>query len=133
MTCGNGWPISGICQTCPYPCSLCSGVSILNYTCSKCMDVYYLEDNVSCVLSCRMGEYGDWQTSTCLKCPSNCYECFIATNSSKIQCLSCNLNYTLYNSSCIDATNGCPASNYLKVMNNQEICILCSTECLDCI
>ena len=106
-------------STCTSDCLICNQGS-----CAYCNGLSNQED--ACISTCSSNYATD--TSNTLKCYS-CYNgCNTCTNDSPGNCLTCQSNYWLMDSSCVPS---CPANGYYSLAVNNT-CISCHSSCLSC-
>ncbi|CAD8102627.1 unnamed protein product [Paramecium sonneborni] len=95
----------GVCQKCNDSCQECTSYP----SCTVCKPNFYHLNQQLCVIQCPLGYYQNIDTSKCVQCDSNCYEC-------------------IYPNVCINQVQNCQYNQYLY----QNICIDCHWTCLTC-
>lgn len=99
-TCPSGfYLINNKCLSCSINCKTCLNIST---NCTSCPLTTYLSPNstFTCVISCPDYYYANSILLVCSSCELPCSKCSNATN-----CLTCNVNYTFYNNTCL---SNCP-------------------------
>lgn len=119
----------------------CNGIS--EYQCTSCNPNYYFgsqigsnecyqvcplpafsqDDTMTCVKSCREGQYGDLQDQyrRCKNCEQRCKIC-----KHQLLCSQCMDGFYMYNHKCYDY---CPVGTY---KNDKMECSMCYSSCTSC-
>lgn len=138
--CKSGWFQNdvGVCDSCAWQCSECSGAS---YRCTKCKAPNFLV-NYTCVDICPIGKYGHFPSQECRNCnTAECVTCADGSNGNN--CTSCRAPKVLEEGKCklrcrpgLYQKNGmclkeCGISFYKFDRNHS--CLPCPPECLQCV
>lgn len=112
---------SYICQQCSPACLTCRGSS--SYDCLSCNAGYFWLNGSSCVSSCPVGFYSNFNSQTCLPCPYGCATCNSSNN-----CTTCISSFVLTSTRiCQGNSSTCNASNCLNCLQNSvSKCAQCS-------
>eukprot|EP01016_Furgasonia_blochmanni_P025614 TRINITY_DN27457_c0_g1_i2.p1 TRINITY_DN27457_c0_g1~~TRINITY_DN27457_c0_g1_i2.p1 ORF type:complete len:318 (+),score=32.56 TRINITY_DN27457_c0_g1_i2:143-1096(+) len=112
------------CIDCPDPCESCSTPT----NCTKCVNGYIklTQTETSCVKTCPIGMYADYERGLCGKCSNACSDCFGPTDSS---CYTCNSGFVLIGTRCAEGI--CDKGQYYN--ESKQRCIRCPYQCDACI
>ncbi len=103
---------SYVCQQCSPACLTCRGSS--SYDCLSCNAGYFWLNSSSCVSTCPLGFYSNFNSQACLSCPYGCASCISPSN-----CTICISNFILSSTRiCQSNSSTCNASNCLNCLSS---------------